>query len=102
VGAGATGVELAAELLHAAHKFAEYGLDEISPNRVNISLIEASDRILPALPEATSRAAKKQLEAQGIKVYTRQKITDITETGLLAASGLFIPASLKVWITDCP
>lgn len=97
VGAGATGVELAAELLHAAHKFVEYGLDEISPNRVNISLVEASDRILPALPEATSRAAKKQLEALGIKVYTRQKITDITETGLLAASGLFIPASLKVW-----
>ncbi len=97
VGAGATGVELAAELLHAAHKFAEYGLDEIAPNRVNISLIEASDRILPALPEATSNAAKKQLEALGIKVYTRQKITEITETGLLAASGLFIPASLKVW-----
>lgn len=97
VGAGATGVELAAELHHAAHKFVEYGLDEITPNRVNISLIEAADRILPVLPEATSQAAHKQLEALGIKVYTRQKITDITSQGLLAESGLFIPASLKVW-----
>lgn len=97
VGAGATGVELAAELHHAAHKFVEYGLDEISPNRVNISLIEAAERILPVLPEATSASAKRQLEAMGIKVYTRQKITDITPHGLLAESGLFIPASLKVW-----
>lgn len=97
VGAGATGVELAAELHHAAHKFVEYGLDEITPNRVNISLIEAAERILPVLPEGTSRAAHKQLEALGIKVYTRQKITDITSQGLLAESGLFIPASLKVW-----
>lgn len=97
VGAGATGVELAAELHHAAHKFVEYGLDEISPNRVNISLIEAADRILPVLPEGTSDAARRQLEALGIKVYTRQKITEITDQGLLADSGLFIPASLKVW-----
>lgn len=97
VGAGATGVELAAELHHAAHKFVEYGLDEIAPNRVNISLIEAADRILPVLPPATSEAAHQRLVALGIKVYTRQKITDITAQGLLAESGLFIPASLKVW-----
>lgn len=49
------------------------------------------------LPPATSEAAHQRLVALGIKVYTRQKITDITAQGLLAESGLFIPASLKVW-----
>lgn len=97
VGAGATGVELAAELHHASHEFVKYGLDEIHPTHVNISLIEAADRILPALPENVSRAAHAQLERLGIKVYVRQKITKICERGLQAESGLFIPASLKVW-----
>lgn len=97
VGAGATGVELAAELHHAAHQFAEYGLDGISPSHVNISLIEAADRILPILPEGTSTAARQKLESLGIKVFTRQKITQISQDGLQASSGLFVPASLKVW-----
>jgi NADH dehydrogenase len=97
VGAGATGVELAAELHHAAHQFAEYGLDGISPSHVNISLIEAADRILPLLPEGTSTAARQKLESLGIKVFTRQKITQISRDGLQASSGLFVPASLKVW-----
>lgn len=97
VGAGATGVELAAELHHATHQFVKYGLDEINPQSVTISLIEAADRILPVLPEQTSRAAHHQLEKLGVKVYTKQKVTQITADGLHTESGLEIPASLKVW-----
>ncbi len=97
VGAGATGVELAAELHHATHQFVKYGLDEIQPQSVTISLVEAADRILPVLPEQSSRAAQKQLEALGVKVYTGQKVTEIGKDGLKTASGLDIPASLKVW-----
>ena len=41
IGAGATGVELAAELHHACHEFVRYGLDDIAPQNVNITLIEA-------------------------------------------------------------
>uniref|UniRef100_UPI00262ABAD5 NAD(P)/FAD-dependent oxidoreductase n=2 Tax=unclassified Pseudomonas TaxID=196821 RepID=UPI00262ABAD5 len=51
VGAGATGVELAAELHHAAHQLAAYGLDSIHPENMRITLIEAGPRVLPALPE---------------------------------------------------
>jgi NADH:ubiquinone reductase (H+-translocating) len=52
VGAGATGVELAAELHNTTRELTAYGLDKIDPDRdIRISLIEASDRILPALPE---------------------------------------------------
>ena len=46
VGAGATGVELAAELHKAARQLVNYGLDRIDPERdVKISLIEAGPRI---------------------------------------------------------
>ncbi|MEQ4561874.1 MAG: FAD-dependent oxidoreductase, partial [Acinetobacter sp.] len=48
IGAGATGVELAAELHHAANQFSKYGLNSIDPKDVKISLIEAAPRVLPA------------------------------------------------------
>lgn len=97
VGAGATGVELAAELHHASHHFVEYGLDEISPQQVNISLIEAAPRILTALPEHVAASAQRELEKLGVRVLTGQKVTEVTADGLQTAAGLALPASLKVW-----
>ena len=41
VGAGATGVELAAELRRAAQQLSAYGLGNIQPENMGISLIEA-------------------------------------------------------------
>src|SRR5690606_28506072 len=40
VGAGATGVELSAELHHAAQELAAYGLTGIQPENMRITLIE--------------------------------------------------------------
>ena len=58
VGAGATGVELAAELRKALRLLVTYGLDQIDPERdIQIHLIEAGPRILPALPERIANAA---------------------------------------------
>jgi NADH dehydrogenase len=97
VGGGATGVELAAELHHASHEFVAYGLDEIAPQHVNITLIEAAPRILTQLPEKAAQSAHDELVKLGVKVLTHQKVTAITATGLDTASGLTIPASLRVW-----
>src|SRR5690606_22420899 len=49
IGAGATGVELAAELVEAKQNFFQYGLNKVDPNKVKINLIEAADRILTAV-----------------------------------------------------
>ena len=57
IGAGATGAELAAELHYTTRQFVAYGLDRIDPEKdIKIKLIEAADRILPALPERLSTA----------------------------------------------
>src|SRR5262245_30588591 len=49
IGAGATGVELAAELHNTTRTLVEYGLDRIDPEKdVKLILIEAADRVLPA------------------------------------------------------
>ncbi|RKG30988.1 NAD(P)/FAD-dependent oxidoreductase [Acinetobacter guerrae] len=97
IGAGATGVELAAELHHAANEFSKYGLNSIDPKDVNISLIEAAPRILPALNERVSERAQKELEDIGVKVLTNCRVTHIDADKVFCEGDLQIAATLKVW-----
>ncbi len=98
VGAGATGVELAAELHNTTRELAAYGLDKIEPDKdVSISLIEASDRVLPALPEKMSSAVDLELRKLRVHVYTGERVTEVTNKGLYTHSGRFIPSELVVW-----
>ncbi|MEE2730992.1 MAG: NAD(P)/FAD-dependent oxidoreductase [Pseudomonadota bacterium] len=97
VGAGATGVELAAELNHSAHELVEYGFDQIKPENLTISIIEASNRVLPVLSEKASAAILRQLKELNIEVLTNEMVTEITADGLHTKSGRFVPAFLKVW-----
>lgn len=97
VGAGATGVELAAELHHAAHELAAYGLDRIQPKDMHITLIEAGPRVLPALPERISVPVHKTLEKLGVTVMTNAAVSEVSAEGLKTANGEVIQASLKVW-----
>ncbi|GGU72042.1 NADH dehydrogenase [Pseudomonas laurentiana] len=97
VGAGATGVELAAELHHAAHELAAYGLDRIKPQDMHITLIEAGPRVLPALPERISVPVHKTLEKLGVTVMTNAAVSEVTAESLKTSNGEVIEASLKVW-----
>ncbi|GBL53596.1 NADH dehydrogenase [Pseudomonas citronellolis] len=97
VGAGATGVELSAELHHAAQELAAYGLTGIQPENMRITLIEAGPRVLPALPERISQPVHRTLEKLGVRVMVGSPVSEVSAEGLKTASGEFIPASLKVW-----
>lgn len=97
VGAGATGVELAAEIHHSAQELSLYGFDGIRPEEVNISLIEAADRVMPALSEKASAAIQRQLQQLGIHVLTGKRVESIDSEHLHTSDGLHIAASLKVW-----
>lgn len=98
VGAGATGVELAAELHNTTRELAAYGLDKIDADRdVKISLVEAGDRILPALPEKLSLAVDVELRKLRVNVYTGERVVEVSEKGIKTHSDRFIPAELVVW-----
>jgi len=97
VGAGATGVELAAELHHAARELAAYGLGRIKPENMRITLIEAGPRVLPALPERIGEPVHRTLEKLGVTVLTNAAVSEVTETSLKTVGGQEIPAGLKVW-----
>ncbi|MBI3897267.1 MAG: NAD(P)/FAD-dependent oxidoreductase [Gammaproteobacteria bacterium] len=98
VGAGATGVELAAELHHVARLFVAYGFDRIDPEKdVKLTIIEAADRILPALPERIAKPAERELKRLNVTIHTGKRVTQVTRAGLHTHDGLFIPAAHKVW-----
>ena len=81
VGGGATGVELAAELYNAAAALRHYGLEVFDETRLQVTLIEAGPRILPALPEKLAEAAHKELELMGVRVITGEQVVEATAEG---------------------
>ena len=96
-GAGATGVELAAELHTAIHEMIEHGFDAGAEHPIEFTIIDAADRVLPVLPEEVSASTEKVLERLGVNVLTSEMICEATPEGFHTKSGKFIPAEIKVW-----
>ncbi|OHX34847.1 FAD-dependent oxidoreductase [Methylomonas sp. LWB] len=95
VGAGATGVELSAELHEVTKLLATYGLE--GSIEVNITIIEAATQLLPALPPRLSQATQDQLLKLGIQLKLGRKVTEVTETEVHTYDGEVFDADLKVW-----
>ncbi|MGI9462389.1 MAG: NAD(P)/FAD-dependent oxidoreductase [Aestuariivirgaceae bacterium] len=98
VGAGATGVELAAELHRAARGPLAYGLDRIDPERdIGITIIEAAPHVLPSLPERLQKATEAQLAKLGIKLLTGEQVVEVTKDQIRTKAGHNVDAEIKVW-----
>ena len=98
VGAGATGVELAAELHKTMRDVVSYNLDRINPEmHIKIELIEAAPRILPALPEDIATATAEVLRQLGVNMRTGTRVMEIRAGEVVLASGEVVPAELIVW-----
>ena len=97
IGAGATGVELVAQLHRTTREVVAFGLDRIDPERdIQLHLIEAADRILPALSPRISAGALDLLNGLGIKVHTSARVSGVAADSVQLASGEVIPAELLV------
>ena len=98
IGAGATGVELAAELHKTTRELVAFGLDRIDPDRdITLHVIEAAERILPALPPRIATAAADLLRGLGVKVYTAARVAAVLPNGVELTDGRIINAELVVW-----
>ncbi|MBX3652176.1 MAG: NAD(P)/FAD-dependent oxidoreductase [Burkholderiales bacterium] len=98
IGAGATGVELAAELHHTTRELVAFGLEKIDAGRdIQITLIEAGPRVLPVLPERLSKSTTELLGALDVQVLTGARVTAVEHDGVSLADGRRIPAELTVW-----
>jgi len=98
IGAGATGVELAAEIRQTTRAHAGYGLEHLDPARnIRLTLIEAAPRILPPLGEKLATAAAELLQRLAVDVRTGQRVTAVDTEGVSTESGHFFKADLVVW-----
>lgn len=98
IGAGATGVELAAELRNTSKVLAAYGIHSMDPYKdVRLTVIEGAERILPGLAPRISRAVSGLLGKLDIEIRVNERVTGVRTNGVSTASGHDIPADLIVW-----
>ncbi|AOJ66246.1 pyridine nucleotide-disulfide oxidoreductase [Burkholderia ubonensis] len=96
VGAGATGVELAAELSRLLEVAQAYG-DTTVRERLRLTLLESGPRILAAFPPRISASAQRRLEQIGFHVLTSTRVSSADARGLHYGDGSFAEADLMVW-----
>lgn len=98
VGAGATGIELAAQLHQVTRQLAQYGFDVIDPERhMRICIVDGGQRILPALPERISEQVSAEMACLGIALHLGKRVSEVKAEGVCSSDGDFYPAAIKVW-----
>lgn len=94
VGAGPTGVELAAALGSYLERLSRhYG---VSHRSININLIEAAPRVLPRMSEATSAKVAARLKKLGVNVQTGRTVQSATADNLIV-NGKPIKSHTVIW-----
>lgn len=94
VGAGPTGVELAASLEKYLARITK--LHGIEGPTVNVTLVEAAPRILPRSSDAVSARVLKKLQSLGVKVLTGATVKAETAESLELA-GQSLASQTVVW-----
>jgi NADH dehydrogenase len=96
VGAGPTGVELAASLAQLVKVTLRGNFHRIDPAKASIFLLDAGSRVLPTFAEALSRRVTRRLTKLGVKVLTGVKVEAVDEQGVVAGGKRILSATV-VW-----
>ncbi len=96
VGAGPTGVELAASLTHMAKVTLRNNFHRIDPAKASIILLDGAKRVLPTFTETVSRKVAGRLKKLGVKVVTNVQVETVDDKGVIAG-GSRIPSATVLW-----
>jgi NADH dehydrogenase len=96
VGAGATGVELAASMAQLAAVTLRGQFRRIDPARSSIIVIEGGKRILPTFAEKLAKRTARRLTKLGVKIMTGVKVEKVDQDGVVA-DGKRIPSATVLW-----
>lgn len=92
-GGGFSGVELAAELRHHLDKLgAEYPAE-----KVEITILEAGDQILPGLDKRAVKLAADKLRQLKVDLTLGDPVAEVKKDGVRLKSGRWVPSDLTVW-----
>jgi len=97
VGAGATGVELAADMHNVVQRLGEFGFEHLSRERLRVTLFEAAPRVLPRLPERIGRSVTEELGRIGVTVRIDSQVARVLPDAVETADGETVPADISVW-----
>ncbi|MEM9401414.1 MAG: NAD(P)/FAD-dependent oxidoreductase [Pseudomonadota bacterium] len=97
IGGGATGVELAADMHNVVQRLKEYGFEQLSRERLVVSIIEAAPGLLPRLPDRIGASVQRELARIGVNVQVGTRVSKITQTAVMTSDGDEIPSDISVW-----
>jgi NADH:ubiquinone reductase (H+-translocating) len=96
VGGNFTGVEVAGEF-QVFLRQASRAYPGIKPRECNVTLVEISDRILPALDADLSEYALQQLRNRDIQVLVNSSVAEVRPDCVLLNDGNTVPAATVIW-----
>jgi len=96
VGAGPTGVELAASMAQMAAVTLRRQYRRIDPAKSSIFLVEGGQRILPTFAERLARKAARRLEKIGVTIMTGARVEKVDDDGVIV-DGRRIPSATVLW-----
>ncbi len=97
VGGGPTGVEVCGALAELKKHVLPKDYPDLDISRMNIHLIEGTDKLLSSMSEKSSLEARKYIESLGIKVSTGVIVEDYIEEHAVLSNGEIIPTKSLIW-----
>ena len=99
VGGGATGVEVAGALSEMKNHVLPKDYPDMSSSLMNIYLIEAGTRLLPAMSEQTSQHVLNYLRKMGVNVLLNKMVTDYDHHRVILKDGSQIATRTFIWVS---
>jgi NADH:ubiquinone reductase (H+-translocating) len=96
VGAGPTGVELAASMAQMATTTLRSNFRRIDPAKTSIFLLEGGQRVLPSFAESLSKRAAARLAKLGVQVVTGAMVERVDDRGV-TVGGKRIESATVLW-----
>lgn len=97
VGAGPTGVELAGALAEMKKAFLPKDYPDLDFSLMGIHLVEGSNRVLEAMSQKSSIAAKKFLEGLGVQIHLNLKVTGYDGSVVTTDTDLIFNTKGVIW-----
>ena len=96
VGAGPTGVEMAASISTLIRNSLRSDFRRINPGSARVVLVDQSKRVLGTFAESLSRAANDRLKSLGVEVLLGRAVDEIDEDGVIVG-GERIASKTVIW-----
>lgn len=97
VGGGPTGVEFAGALIELVTYVLAKDYPELGIQTARVVLVEATDRLLAAMPQELGMYTLQKLRSMCVEVLLNAQVIDADDTRVVLHDGAVIPAHTLIW-----